>query len=586
MCGIAGVMSRDSRPLDEKWLKDMAAAMAHRGPDDEGIELYKTVGFSHRRLSIIDLAGGHQPIRGSRGEELIINGEIYNYKALRSAYKDYPFKTKSDAEVALPLYQNLGLQGLDGLRGMYGLALYDPRDESLILARDPFGIKQLYYAETEQGLFFASEIKALLATGLIDRTLSEETRAELLQLRYTAGSQTIFEKVKRLLPGERLQIKEGRIVNRRFQKALPEGSFQEGREEELLRSFERIFSESVRLHLESDVPYGLFLSGGLDSALVLAMMARHAKGRIKTYTIGFSSSDVHDERSQAGYLAQLFKTKHTSLEFSEKDFWSYLPKAAEAMDDPIFDHAMLPTLKLAETAAQDVKVVLSGEGGDELLAGYRRFQKASLPWWLGGRLAREKGTFDKANLRSPALAGWRGLLADLEQEQKTMSRSRLQIAQALDVATWLPNNLLIKLDRCLMHASVEGRTPFLDPEVSDFCFALPDAYKIKRGQGKWILRRWLEINLPEARPFSKKKGFRVPVEGWMFEKGARLAPLLARQRGVAELLPAEVVQALFTHPSEKTSYAAWMILFYGLWHQHHVCGIDSVPDTLSFLSQR
>lgn len=586
MCGIAGIMRMGQKKPEGTWLKAMADAMRHRGPDDEGIEIYKTVGFTHRRLSIIDLSGGHQPIQGSRGEELIINGEIYNYKALRAAYKAYPFKTKSDAEVALPLYQEEGLQGLDRLRGMYGLALYDPKEETLILARDPFGIKQLYYAEVEQGFLFASEIKALLATGLVERTLCKQTRAELLQLRYTTGAQTIFEKVKRLLPGERLLIREGRIMERTLQSSLPQSLSPGDSEEELLAEFEAIFSESVRLHLESDVPYGLFLSGGLDSAFVLAMMARHAQGRIKTYTIGFTGTDVHDERDQAGYLAQLFHTQHTSLEFSERDFWNYLPKAAQAMDDPIFDHAMLPTLKLAEAVRQDVKVVLSGEGGDELLAGYRRFQKASLPGWLGGRLAREKGTFDKAGIKSTSLNGWRGSLAGLERDQKSLARSKLQMAQALDVATWLPNNLLIKLDRCLMQESIEGRTPFLDPEVSRFCFALPDDSKIKRGHGKWILRRWLELHLPEARPFSKKKGFRVPVEGWMYEKGSRLAPLLARQPGVSELLAPDVIQSLLTRPSEKTSYAAWMILFYGLWHQHHVCGVESIPDTLAFLSQR
>jgi asparagine synthase (glutamine-hydrolysing) len=586
MCGIAGLQMYPGLMPDATVLEVFRKALHHRGPDDSGIEVYEDTGFVHTRLSIIDLDHGHQPLKDAQGVSVIVNGEIYNYVELRQQLTDHPFHTGSDCEPILPLYEQYGVDFVHHLRGMYAVALYDPRMERLVLARDPFGIKPLYYTEFAQGFAFASEMQALLKAELLRPVIDPTVRAELLQLRYNTGAATVMAKIKRVLPGEVLVIEKGRISSRHYRQALVADARPQKMDEGLaLNELGQALKDSVSVHLRSDVPYGLFLSGGLDSATVLKLMSECTDQPIKTFTIGFSGTQVHDERSQAQLLAQHFNTEHTELDYTEADFWKELPLVVQAVDDPIFDHAMLPTYKLAREARKSVKVILCGEGGDELLCGYRRYQKALLPWWLGGRIMREKGTFVKAKIPTPHMEHWQEGLAILKDNVAVPGRSKLQIAQAIDCGSWLPNDLLIKLDRCLMAHGVEGRTPFLDPVVAQLCFNLPDKLKVRRGKGKWILRQWLTQNLPESRPFDKKRGFRVPVEEWIFNKGARLGYLVAMQPGIEEMFEPEVVKEIFTHANDKTSYIAWMLLTYAIWHQIYVMKQTVVPDTLSMLAR-
>ena len=582
MCGIAGIYVRKSLSSPTH-LRLMADALAHRGPDGESIEIRDHVGLVHRRLSIIDLETGRQPLTDEDGRLLIVNGEIYNYVELRKGFPLVHFRTQSDCEVILPLYKQQGLRFTESLRGMYGLALYDPLSRDLILARDLFGMKQLYYTQTPQGFIFASEPNAILATNLISAEVNPQARAELLQLRYNTGRTTIFNRIERLLPGETIIVRDGEIIAYHQETKCPSLNSRITPEEALFL-LEQTFQDSVHLHLRSDVPYGLFLSGGLDSASLLAFMSRETGQRLKTYTIGFKGAKIHDERNQASRLAQHFKTDHTEVDFSEDDFWSLLPAVVEAHDDPVFDPAMIPTFKLAAVAKQDVKVILCGEGGDEMLAGYRRYQKAHWPSWLGGRLFRQKGVFDATPLKA-CLTPWREGIERIRDEAVIHAFSKVQTAQLTDLETWMPNNLLIKLDRCLMAHGLEGRTPYLDRVVLDHLFSLPDRYKIHHRQGKWILRQWLAKNLPEAEPFAKKRGFSVPVAQWMKVQAPHLARLVAQQPGIREFLPSEHVMDIFLKEKKNYPFAAWVLLVYAVWHQRHIMRIPRQDDTFSFLAR-
>ena len=254
------------------------------------------------------------------------------------------------------------------------------------------------------------------------------------------------------------------------------------------------------------------------------------------------------------------------------------------MDDPAADYAVVPTFKLAQVASQDLKVILCGEGGDELFAGYGRHRAALRPLWLGGRALRARGTFDGLGVLRDESSGWRDGIVAAESVAGGGGRTRLQVAQAVDCADWLPHDLLIKLDRCLMTHGVEGRTPFLDPVVADFAFRLPDALKIRRGQGKYLLRRWLEGQMPEARPFDRKRGFTVPVASWIATRGRALGDLVARQPGVAEVCRPDRVAALFDSPNRRAGFAAWILLFYALWHRHHVLRLPAAGDALATLA--
>lgn len=588
MCGIAGAHFKKGFLPCAASLDLMALALAHRGPDDQGIEIYGTTALVHRRLSIIDLQGGHQPLKAARhpGVSLIVNGEIYNYQELKATFKGYPFLTGSDAEVLLPLYVQEGLEFLKDIRGMYALALYDELQDRLILARDPFGIKQLYYVMVDEGVVFASEPQALIKAGFVDVVVHSQVRAECLQGRYSPGAESIYRGIKRVLPGEILVFQGGHLIHQTRERVFQISPQPFLQREEALKTFDTLFKESVYLHLRSDAPFGLFLSGGLDSGAILHTLSQLVSSPLKTYTIGFDHTSVHDEREEARFLAAHYGTHHHELLCSQKDFWTTLPLVAKVMDEPIFDHALVPTYLLAQEAAKEVRVILCGEGGDELLAGYRRYNRARLPWWLGGRLMRQRGVFEKIGLSNSHLKEWKKGLTLIEQQTAETALTSLGRAQFIDGEGWLAHSLLIKLDRCLMAHGLEGRTPFLEPQLGRFCLSLPDSLKIRWGQGKWLLRQYLQDTAPHLRPFAKKKGFRVPVDAWMKEKGPRLATLVARQPGIEEIFERTYVMSLLSNPSNSTVFAAWMLLFYALWHQIHVVGVPVSPDTLSVLSKR
>ncbi len=590
MCGIAGIMTVDGSGPDGGLLDRLTAALAHRGPDGHGRHVSGNVGMVQTRLAIIDLETGNQPIYAG-STALVANGEIYNYIELRAAMKETTFTTGSDCEPPLHLYLSHGTDFIDKLRGMYAMAIHDMAAGRLLLARDPFGIKPLYYAEMDWGFAFASEPQALISAGMVTATLDPSVRDELLALQFTTGRETPFKGIGRLLPGETLIVEAGRIIHRHRRSALPEKGPIQISTQEALRKLDDVLDDVVGVHQRSDVPYGMFFSGGIDSSVLLAMMTRLNEKPVRALTAGFSGTRVHDERDHARAVAAAVGADHIEIDFSESDFWSLLPEVAAAVDDPTADYAVLPTYKLAAKArAEGLKVVLSGEGGDELFGGYGRYRHAIRPWPFAKQMRRKSILHGLGLLRAEA-PGWRDGMAAAERGAALPGRTPLQVAQATDCADWLPGDLLTKLDRCLMAHGVEGRVPFLDPVMADFAYRLPDNLKIKRGLGKWLLRRWLETGLPAARPFARKKGFSVPVGEWIAERGRDLGPLLSHDPGLAEICDPVAVRGLFSSLADKggdkrLGKAAWTLLFYALWHRRHMQGLALGGDVFDSLAEK
>ncbi|MBU6497311.1 MAG: asparagine synthase (glutamine-hydrolyzing), partial [Rhodospirillales bacterium] len=473
------------------------------------------------------------------------------------------------------------------LRGMYAIAIHERAARTVTLTRDPFGIKPLYIAQTDKGLAFASEAQALLAAGIVPRAVRPAARDELLQMQFTTGAETIFPGISRVLPGETLLVGDGRVLERRHRAALPEGGPETITEDAALARLDRALEESVDLHQRSDVPYGMFLSGGIDSATILTLMARLNSQPVLAFTAGFAHPGAADERAQAARVAKSLGAHHETLEVTEEMVWRHLPEIVACLDDPAADYAAIPTWFLARRARQDVKVVLSGEGGDEIFAGYSRYRAASRPWWLGGHVMRGRGNFDRVNVLRHRPAAWRDGMAAAEAQAYAHPGTRLMAAQRIDMADWLPHDLLLKIDRCLMAHAVEGRTPFLDSGVANAAFRLPDGLKLQRGLGKWLLRRWLEKNCPAAQPFAPKQGFTVPIGQWIGRQGARLGPLVAAQPGIAEIAEPARVAALFRAANgRRHGFAAWILLFYALWHRTHILGLAPAGDVFETLSAR
>ncbi len=597
MCGIAGIMTADGSAPALSVIGHMARALQHRGPDGEGRHVLDDVAMVQRRLAIIDLQTGDQPLYATNDEigpdpsrsALVANGEIYNYVEMRRRMGEETFQTRSDCEPAVRRYVESGIEFAQNLRGMYAIAIHDPGQRCLVLARDPFGIKPLYYGETEDGFAFASEPQALIAAGLARPVVRTEARDELLQLQFTTGRETIFQGIHRVLPGETMVIRKGRVAERIQMAALPPGDRVDTSQAAALRDLDDVLNDTVMVHQRADVPYGMFLSGGIDSSVLLAMMARLNERPVDAFTISFPGTDAADERANARRVAEAVGANHHEVEFTADDFWTRLPAVVEATDDPTADFALLPTHKLAETVRDHgLKVVLSGEGGDELFAGYGRYRRARRPRWLGGRAMRDRGRFAGLGVLRDESGHWRDGIGLAERQAADPRRTGLQVDQATDVLEWLPNDLLNKVDRCLMAFGVEGRVPFLDPKMADFAYRLPDNLKFRRGRGKWLLRRWLETALPAARPYARKQGFTVPVGEWIERRGAALGPLVARQPGIVEACYPGSVEALFAAPTaaaKQVGLAKWTLLFYALWHHRHILNGGMAGDVFDVLGE-
>jgi asparagine synthase (glutamine-hydrolysing) len=540
------------------------------------------VALSHTRLSIIDLAGGDQPMHSADGTlSLCANGEIYNYLELREELKERGcvFATNSDSECILQAYRAYGLDCVHSLHGMFAIALYDKQEGRLLLARDRLGIKPLYYAFCRDKLVFASEIKALLP--LLDHAPDINISAlnQFMQNQFQSGEETIIRGVYRVLPGEMLSVGSDLHLRRtEYWSALAteprEMTYTQAQEE-----FDNLFPQVLQEHLRSDVPYGLFLSGGVDSAVLLAMLHRYQDKTVRTFSIGFKDSAMRDELEEASFISGKFPTQHTPIRIDQDDLFRRVVYSVWTADELMRDYAQLPTMYLAEQASRELKVVLTGEGGDEVFAGYGRY-RGGIESWMKGLLAPDTGGFrTRGQMRGhwlrriygPELRAVQGDFRDpfvRAYGQTPKYWSGLQRRQYTDIATALPDNLLLKVDKMLMGFGLEGRVPFLDHRIVRFGLSLPDELKIRSGQGKAFLRQWAKQYLPGDYLNKKKSGFHVPVADWL--SGSFLDSLrehLPRHRGIREYFRHREVSRLLERHKQKGGLTreAWSLMQFAIW---------------------
>lgn len=596
MCGIAGsYLWRGA--IDRGRIEAAAAALSHRGPDGQGVFLDGPVGLAHTRLAIIDLAHGDQPLYSADGKLcLVANGEIYNYIELRAelAARGHRFATRSDCEPILNLYGEVGTDFLSRLEGMYALALYDRTREELILARDRLGIKPLFLQIGPDGAHFASELKALYCLSGVRPAVDPAGLVQYLQNGFSARRITPVQGIERLLPGEAIRIGRQGVVQR-WRYWTPASAIPQPLHfEEAVEQFDGLMHEVMARHLRSDVPFGLFLSGGIDSACLLALMRRQVEGPLRTYSVGFPDSSVHNELAAAQAMAQRFGTEHTVLELDGAALLNSLPHAVWAADELMGDYANLPVALMARRAAQDLKVVLSGEGGDEVFAGYAKYRVPPVKRWLknlvlpGSGGFRTSKTFKREQrLYGPALhaaaAAWRAPFIDAWGETPA-AWPPLARMQAVDIATWLPDDLLVKADRMLMAWGLEGRVPFLDHRVVEFGLALPPALKIEGKTGKVFLRRWAERYLPKDRLWGRKRGFTVPVRDWLRgERLDRLERAFERHAAIRDWFQLQGVRDLFARQRARGDQAVplWRLWQFAIWHDLFITGDGAAPATQS-----
>ncbi len=487
------------------------------------------VGLAHTRLSIIDLAGGHQPIRDAKGHYLLVaNGEIYNFVELTAeAQADgYRFTTRSDSETILYAWDRFGVEGLQRLNGMFAFALYCVRERTLILARDRLGIKPLYFASLPDRVAFASEIKGLLP--LLPHTpgVSAAALARTLEVGFNSGPNTLLEGVRRLEPGTAMIVRADLSLT-----CVPFWSPLElARRDDLTPAdaqamLSTLFGQVLREHMRSDVPYGLFLSGGVDSATLLWRLSEQSAGPLRTYSVGYQDAGAGDELARAARVARHFGSTHTELRLDPRAVLNALPFSVWAADDLVYDPACLPTALLAQTAASDLKVVFTGEGGDEVFGGYGRYRRTGIQRWL-------KGLRDPSGIGYRDASRWTNALRhacfgrelELARGDRDAPLQRawrevpvpwgfVQRAQYTDLRTELHDDLLVKVDRMLMGFGLEGRVPFLDHRMVEFGLSLPERIKVNGRIGKVLLKDWARDQLPAGHIEGKKRGFGVPVGG-------------------------------------------------------------------------
>jgi asparagine synthase (glutamine-hydrolysing) len=603
MCGIAGVVTVDA--VEPALLDRMARGLAHRGPDGQGRHVAGNVGLVHTRLAIIDLEGGAQPLYNEdRSLALVANGEIYNYRELRAELEalGHRFATHSDCETILHGYEAWGMACLDRLQGMFAFAMHDAQRGEVILARDRLGIKPLYYCHDGRGLAFASEIKAL-RPWLGKPAVDPAGLAQFLQSNFTTGPHTLIEGVAKLPPGHlaRVDTRARQIALHAYWSPLQVAPL-ELTLDDALDGFDALMRDVMDIHMRADVPLGLFLSGGVDSSLLAALLAQRVSEPLRTFSVGFPGTSVHNELDAARRVAEQFHTRHSVFEVSADAMLNCLPRSVWAADDLTADYANLPVSMLAEHAGRELKVVFSGEGGDEVFAGYGRYRAP----WLRRTVAalrapgsggfRTRGIFDRTSpaLFRPqlaeAMAGWRQPFRDAWRRTPT-NWSRLQRMQYVDIETWLPDDLLVKADRMLMAWGIEGRVPFLDHRVVEFGLGLPDAHKIEGRTGKRFLRLWGERYLPRDHLWSRKKGFTVPVDDWL--RGERLQTLmkvLPESAGIRAWFQPDAVRVLLSAQQRgaKHSSALWALLNFAVWHRIHIESDAEKPadqlDPLTYLA--
>jgi asparagine synthase (glutamine-hydrolysing) len=629
MCGIAGIVG----PSDDGWIgcdviHRMCNTLIHRGPDDEGLFVKNGAGLGMRRLSVIDLAGGHQPVfNEDRKVWAVFNGEIYNFRELRRELESrgHHFRTHTDTEVIVHLYEDLGADCVHKLRGMFAFALFDERRRRTLLVRDRLGKKPLHYALSGDRLFFGSEIKAILAVAPELSAINPEALLQYFHFGYIPDPATAFAAIYKLPPGHLLEFERGQVRTRQYWD-LPEfGTYSPRSEEECLEQLEEKLAAAVRMRLIADVPLGAMLSGGTDSSIVVALMARASSRPVKTFSIGFGHADFN-EAPCARLVAEKFGTDHHEL-ILEPNVVETVETLAQSLEEPFADSSILPTYYVSCLARKHVTVVLSGDGGDEIFAGYDRYQIHSrrekinkAPQWLG-RLYRQhiyprlpvstRGRKFAYNLSLPARERYVDMvsfLPDFERDIPLLSKQfcasvqhaenpqeimfryfdsaqaddNLSRIQYLDTKTYLAGDILTKVDRMSMATSLEVRAPILDHVLVEWATGLTPQWKVRGHQQKYVLRKLAErLGVPREVLHRPKRGFAVPLVHWMRNEMKELILTVLReprtiQRGY--FVPQGVQRLLDEHFTGRRDHSAgiWRVLMFELWHRNFLERLGTV----------
>ncbi|WP_157271637.1 asparagine synthase (glutamine-hydrolyzing) [Azohydromonas aeria] len=563
MCGISGIYDRSGKPVPQDMLARMTAAIGHRGPDGEGQFLNGNVALGHRRLSIIDLEGGTQPMGNEDDSiQVVFNGEIYNFIELRAELQSFGhvFKTSSDTEVIVHAYEQWGIDCVKRFNGMFAFALFDMRERSVFLARDHLGIKPLYYTVVGSQVLFASEIKALIQHPEFQRDVDIDSLAELFTFRFVPSPKTLFRNVFRLPPGHRMLISREQMSVSRFWDHVPQFR-QNWREEALIEEYLHLLQDSIKIQLRSDVPLGLFLSSGIDSSALLAVMKDYSSGPVQTFTIGFNGGEKTNEVADAHDVARQFGAEHHSLMLSSQDYLDHFERYMRDLEEPVGHEAAPAFYFLAQLTRSRVKVALTGQGADEPWAGYDRYKGVQLSQYYSrlpraftdgmessvGRLPLPMERFK----RGLASLGERDVLtrftkiysffsADMKAQlfegslkdrflstpygtKEALRRLHTDVAQLdplsqmlyIDTRANLPDDLLMVADKTSMANSLEVRVPFLDYRLVQFIENLPPRLKLRGWTGKYLHKRALASWLPSEIVNRKKKGFAHPVAQWL-----------------------------------------------------------------------
>ncbi len=623
MCGVCGLLSLDGSPVDAGVVEEMNQTLFHRGPDSGGAFVDGRVGIAARRLAIIDLAGGDQPISNEDGSVNVVqNGEIYNYRELRQELerRGHRFSTRSDTEVLVHLYEEYGPRFAERLRGMFAIAIWDDRRRRLVLARDPFGIKPLYYRVKDDSLSFASELKALLRQPGFSREIDLDALDAFLAFGFITAPLTIFREARKLAPGHLLVwdgMNGGRIRIEEYARpsAAPVDEIREESEEVLAAELRERLRDSVRAHLIADVPVGVLLSGGIDSCMLTALAAEEGSGPVSTFTIGFDERHF-DEREPARLVAERYGTNHHEIVL-RPDAVELLPALAETYDEPFSDGSAIPTYLVSQLARQHVKVVLSGEGGDELFGGYN--------YYVGHRLApiiapgaaalrpliellptsmAKSSTFDHRakrfarSARLPTLERhlqWKTITPAEEREELILPERRgpndlidllstrfsqsvgaddLARVMDVDIGIFLVDDMLVRTDRASMAHSLEVRVPLLDSVVGELALALPSRLKVRGFSKKRLLKRAVAPLVPASILSAEKRGFSMPLAAWL---RGELRPLMQeilspsnlRRQGFFQ--PEVVGRLIDEHLAGRADHhrKIWALLIFSLWFDRY-----------------
>jgi len=624
MCGIAGLYNKLGQPVDQMMLERMTDQIVHRGPDDMGVHFEGSVGLGFRRLSIIDLEGGHQPLSNEDGTVWIsFNGEIYNYQELRRWLVDrgHQFQTESDTEVIVHLYEEKGVDCVKELRGMFAFAIVDTRNEQVLIARDYFGIKPCYYAETDDYLVWGSEIKSLLTVPGISKEVNPESFWNYLTFQYAPDPLTMFKGIHKLPAAHYALIKNGKMHIERYWELKfnevdrPLSYYVEGTQE--------ILRNSVKAHMNSHVPRGAFLSSGVDSSTIVALLKELEQ--VQTFTVGFEGAGGQSEINYARETAKILGTVHRDTIVSAKDYLDALPRLMWYQDEPIADPAAIGLYFVSELASQYITVVLSGEGADEVFGGYTIYREPMslkmfdyLPMSMrrtlgsvasmfpegmkgrsffmrGGKTLQErfvgnafifgeqmKEEFVKMNPEAMGLRRYADITAP--HYNRAASYDDITKMQFIDFHTWLPGDILMKADKMTMANSLELRVPFLDRDVFEFAAQIPTEYRMMNGTTKYVLREAVKDILPREVAERPKLGFPIPTRQWLKNEHYGWARELIDASKTDYLINKNyVMQLLEEHKNGVRDNArkVWTILVFMMWHQIYVEGAVSFTPEVS-----